>query len=48
MIAIIVIVPIIVLAITIGTIYLLKRKGKNINEMRKIPNISNSVESFDK
>ena len=43
MIAIIVIVPIFVLAITIGTIYLLKRKGKNINEMRKIPNISNSV-----
>ena len=48
MIAIIVIVPIFVLAITIGTIYLLKRKGQNINEIRKNPNISNSVESFDK
>ena len=45
MIAIIIIVPIIVLGITIATIYLLKRK--NINEIKKVPTISNSFDNIN-
>ena len=44
MISIIVMDLTVVLGITIASIYLLK--GKNINEIKQVPNISNSVDKI--